>query len=565
MRIKLIILIILLYPQIMNSQNATATIGNVTSCAGENILVPLDVTGFTDVGAMTIYISYDTNAASFLSIQNINPAIPGSISVNDLNGNINIAYSFIVPFTISSGNLFDLNFTFLGDSVLLPFLPGTEIANTNLEVIPLDTYPGSIANSIQIINQPENVQSYPDNDVFFRITSLGTPEYQWQENNGSGWADLQNNEIYSGVNNDTLTIYDVPVSFNGYQYRCELTAGECLEISDTASLEVASAFPVATLGFISSCPGNEIFEPLFVGDFLDVIEFTFNISFDTSNLVYLDIVNIHPDLSPGDITVSPVIDPVGISIHWENTNPLSIISDKLFDLKFDYENQDQVISFEQGSEVLNSFANPINITFNNGGLIQFPLPNILSQPVNDSVTELQDAHFEVVVSGANNYQWMLSTDGGSSWNDLTDTPPYSDVNTSLLTINPAVYSMNNYQFSCRLENEFCYANSTSATLIVDTLTYINTNSDIPGVLVYPVPFRDFVTITLPQALLYNSINIFDAEGKQITSCGINETQLYINKVRLNLSDLTGGVYFLKLEGQLNGKIVTELKKIIKTY
>jgi len=160
---------------------------------------------------------------------------------------------------------------------------------------------------------------------------------------------------------------------------------------------------------------------------------------------------------------------------------------------------------------------------------------------------------------------MLSTDGGSSWNDLTNTPPYSDVTTSLLTISPAVYSMNNYQFSCRLENEFCYANSSSATLIVDTLTFINTVSDIPGVQVYPVPFKDYVTVSLPQNLLDNSITIYNAEGKQITSSGINETQLYINKVRLNLSDLTGGIYFLRLEGQLNGKIATELKKIIKTY
>ena len=67
MRIKIVILILLLQPMIMKSQNATATLGNITSCAGENVLVPLDVTNFNDVGAMTIYIGYDTNAAEFLS------------------------------------------------------------------------------------------------------------------------------------------------------------------------------------------------------------------------------------------------------------------------------------------------------------------------------------------------------------------------------------------------------------------------------------------------------------------------------------------------------------------
>ncbi len=79
--------------------------------------------------------------------------------------------------------------------------------------------------------------------MIFRVTSLGIPDYQWQENTGSGWNDLQNNQIYSGVNNDTLTIYDVPLSFNGYTYRCLLSAGNCTVISDTALLEVALAFP----------------------------------------------------------------------------------------------------------------------------------------------------------------------------------------------------------------------------------------------------------------------------------------------------------------------------------
>jgi hypothetical protein len=355
------------------------------------------------------------------------------------------------------------------------------------------------------------------------------------------------------------------MNFNGYQYRCELTAGECLEISDTALLEVASAFPVASLGYISTCPEAIIFEPLFVGDFLDVIEFTFEISFDTSNLNYIELANIHPDIQPGDLTVSPLMVPPGISVHWENINPLSITSDKLFDLKFNYESQDQVISFEEGSEVLNSFSNPVNITLNDGGLIQYPIPVILSQPRNDTVTELQEAHFEVLASGTSTYQWMLSTDGGSSWNDLSNAPPYYNVNTPVLSINPAVYSMNDHQFSCRLESDFCFAYSASASLIVDTLTFIKTLSNTPGVQVYPIPFRDHVTVTIPEYFLYSSINIYDAKGNLITSSGINETQLYNNKVRLNLPDLICGVYFLRVEGQLNGKIVTELKKIIKTY
>jgi hypothetical protein len=563
MRIKIVILILLLQPVIMKSQNATATIGNITSCAGESVLVPFDVTDFNDVGAMTIYIGYDTNAAEFLSIQNINPDIPGSLSFNAMNGQVSIAYSYVTPFYITGEKLFDLSFSFLGDSTLLPFNPGTEIANSNLEIIPLDTYTGSISNSIQLINQPDSVQSYPDNDVTFKVTSLGSPNYQWQENTGSGWTDLQNNDVYSGVNTDSLTIYDVPLSFNGYIYRCELTADECTVISDVALLEVALAFPAATLGYISSCPENTILEPVLVGDFFDVIEFTFNISFDTTSLDFLQIENIHPGLIPGNLTVSPLLNPPGLVIHWNHTTPVSIISDKLFDLKFDYDSQSHVFAFEDGTVVLNSFSNPINITLNNGAITQYALPLITSQPQNDTVIELQVASFSVEASGTDNYLWLVSTDDGNSWTDLTNTPPYTNVNTPVLTISPAVYSMNEYQYACLLGNEFCTVFSTAALLVVDTLTYINIHEGKFTVQVYPVPFKDKIHLSLPDGSPYSQISIFNTDGIRLFSANIRQ-QLNQAEVELDLSSLSNGLFLLKLTGTLNGKTVTEQKKIIKT-
>jgi hypothetical protein len=562
MRFKLVIFIILLYPTIMKSQNASATLGNITSCAGENVLVPVDVTGFIDVGAMTIYISFDTNSCQFLSLQNINPEIPGSISVNSANGQVNVAYSYVIPFNIIEGKLFDLSFTFLGDSTSLPFLPGTEIANSNLEVIPLDTYPGSISTGLQIINQPDSVQSYPDNDVIFRVTSLGNPNYQWQENTGSGWTDLQNNSTYTGVDSDTLTVHDVSLDFNGYTYRCELSSGNCTAITDTALLEVALAFPAASLGFISSCPDNQVFEPLNVGDFFDVIEFTFNISFDTADLAFQDLANINPVLSVGDMSVAPMMIPPGISIHWTSTDPISISSDKLFDLKFDYSHQENVFAFEAGTEALNSFSNPINITLNNGIITQYSVPLITIQPQNDTVTEPQDAHFSLTASGVTGYQWQKSTDGGNSWTDLSDNPPYFNVHTSELTISPAVYSMNENRFSCRLQGINCISYSGTAILTVDTLTYISSNGTQASVLVYPVPCREVVMVELPDNSTYDLARIFDAQGKLQLSSTIDRNSSA--KMGINVSSLPQGLYILSLEGTNEGKIITELKKIMKT-
>ena len=136
MRSITVILILLILPVIMKSQTATATIDSVSSCSSDTVVVPVQVTDFIDVGAMTIFIGYDTNNAEFISLTNINPVIPGQMTVYANNGQVGIAYSYISGFTITEGLIFDLNYLLLDSTTALTFNPGTEIANTNLQVYP---------------------------------------------------------------------------------------------------------------------------------------------------------------------------------------------------------------------------------------------------------------------------------------------------------------------------------------------------------------------------------------------------------------------------------------------
>lgn len=563
MRFKLVIIITLLIPHIMKSQNATATIENELSCSGDTALVAVDVMNFIDVAAMTLFIGYDTNSAEFLSLQNVHPAVTGFLNTNATNGQVGIAYSNVIPFNITSGKLFDLKFAFTGDSTNLPFKNGTEIANSNLEIIPLDTFPGSISNGIVIINQPDSAQAYPDNDVTFTITTAGNVTYQWQENPGNGWYDLQNNEIYSGVNNDTLTVYDVPLGFDGFLYRCTLTSGNCSDTSGTALLEVALAYPAATLGTILSCPEMAVLEPLFVGDFYDVIEFTFNISYDTSYLEFQELINLNPLLNPTNITISVLNSPPGVSIHWEDTDPVSIPSGKLFDLNFLYQSQNNTLVFEEGTEVINSLSNPIDITLVNGHINQHTLPILVQQPENITVTAGDDAQFEVVVTGALEYQWQVSIDGGSNWTDLVNSVPYYNVNTQELTISPVTLGMNGNLFACVIENDNCAITSDPATLTVDSLNTLGKEIDSKLVMVVlPNPFSDFVS-------LYNSnyysdlqIKIFDATGVLVYSDKISQSTG--QEVRICLSHLNVGLYLLNVTGRNLENFFSETKKIIKT-
>ena len=564
MRITIVILIIALQPLLMKSQTAIATLGNIASCAGEDVLVPMDVVDFNDVGAMTIFIGYDTNLAVFNSILNINPQIPGFISYNDIGGQVNIAYSNPNPFYISGEKLFDLSFTYLYDSTLLTFNPGTEIANTMLEIIPLESYSGSIFNSIEIINQPDSVQSYPNNDVFFKITSEGNTTYQWQEDSGSGWTNLQNNGPYSGVNSDSLSISNVPLSFNENLYQCILTYEECTLVSDIALLEVATAFPVATIGQAASCPADIVSVPVYAGDLFDIIEFNFNISFDTTELTFLELENIHPDLQSGEMVTSPLVGQPGITIHWNNENPITVSNGMLFQMVLFYESATQTLSFEEGTVVINSSFNPLTITLNDGMINQYIIPYIILQPVNDTVLKNGIAEFTVEATEAVSFQWLVSDDGGNSWNELDDALPYYNTQTPVLTISPASLELHENQYACRLASNYCFVYSDPAVLIIDTLTFISEQQVKDFISVYPNPVNDMINIEIrhnPEWILFE---LYTVDGKLVLSenrIGIHGASSY----KLDISGTSGNLFLLKMKGLKSGKVFTEENKIFRIH
>ena len=99
-------------------------------------------------------------------------------------------------------------------------------------------------------------------------------------------------------------------------------------------------------------------------------------------------------------------------------------------------------------------------------------PAFTTEPTGQNVTAGGDASFIVVVSGspAPTYQWRVSTDGGNTWTDLTETAPYSGTKTGTLTITGATTAMNGYQFRCVASNSVNPVTSFPATLTVTGLS-----------------------------------------------------------------------------------------------
>jgi sugar lactone lactonase YvrE/thiol-disulfide isomerase/thioredoxin len=81
-------------------------------------------------------------------------------------------------------------------------------------------------------------------------------------------------------------------------------------------------------------------------------------------------------------------------------------------------------------------------------------PAITMQPVARTVAAGDSATFAVMASGlpAPIYQWQVSIDGGNTWNNVTDTAPYTGTATGTLTITTATAAMNSFQYRCRVSN-----------------------------------------------------------------------------------------------------------------
>ena len=87
------------------------------------------------------------------------------------------------------------------------------------------------------------------------LSNISGTTYQWQQNTGSGFNDISNNATFSGTATATLQIINVPLSFNGYQYRCKVntTSFSIVTTLNVSNPPTANAGPDTTI-----CTGNSV-------------------------------------------------------------------------------------------------------------------------------------------------------------------------------------------------------------------------------------------------------------------------------------------------------------------
>ena len=109
--------------------------------------------------------------------------------------------------------------------------------------------------------------------------------------------------------------------------------------------------------------------------------------------------------------------------------------------------------------------------------------SITADPNNQTICDLGNTTFSVTVanesgSGAFSYQWQESTDGGTTFNNISNGGIYSGATSSILTLTAATDAMDDNRYQVLVSTGACSAiTSAEATLVVEGSISISTQPD----------------------------------------------------------------------------------------
>jgi hypothetical protein len=101
------------------------------------------------------------------------------------------------------------------------------------------------------VNLPPSISVHPANtsvtaggNTSFNVTATGTGlTYQWQVNIGTGFANVSNGGVYSGVTTATLTITGVTAGMNGFLYQVIVSGASAPAAMSSAALLTVNVPP----------------------------------------------------------------------------------------------------------------------------------------------------------------------------------------------------------------------------------------------------------------------------------------------------------------------------------
>jgi hypothetical protein len=466
----------------------TLAVGKGYACTGQSAIIPVTAKDALNVLGMKLRLAFSSSNMLFNSVTYVNPIMNGSFVVTNVTDTIKINWTGVTPISLSNDTICKLSFTYLNNGPInfdTTTVNKSKITGSGGTIFPSHYKNGSLINaSPVIVTQPANKLAITGTIVFFNVVISGTPTYQWQvsTDGGTNWSNLTNNVTYSGVNDDTLFVSNPTLAMNGYRYRCILNGCGNTVTSNAAIMSVMKL--VRTwLDTIYDCtcftPSRNILVPIHVSNFDSINSVSLSLVFKNSALQYDGYQYMNPALQFPVIFASPAgtgytkirlgsISTFGFMAIPEN-QPLAVLKFKVLCDTVKLQWETWTAGACQYSTGPDTAIYVFDAWFGDGFVLDGG-PTISTNPVNQTVYAGDIATFSCsgTTQGATLvYQWQVSTDGGTTWTDLTNNSTYSGATSPILTVNASSTSMNGFKYRCKLDGLCDQQITTVATLTVN--------------------------------------------------------------------------------------------------
>jgi hypothetical protein len=321
----------------------------------------------------------------------------------------------------------------------------------------------TVDNAPSISTNPSNTTVNANDNTSLNAAATGNPSptVQWQLSidGGATFNNITNGGFYGGATTSTLSITAAQAFMNGYEYQAVYTN----TLHNAGSPTTTTTTPATlTVDVAPSVTGNPIDQTINAGS-----NTTFNatatgtptptVQWQVSTNGGATFSNLS-DTGVYSGTATNTMQVTGATAGMNTCKYRAVFSNTLFGAGSPSQSISTTATLTVDSAPVVA-ANPSNTTVNTGA----------NTTISASITDGYPT--------PTNYQWQISTNNGSNWNNLTNTGPYTTVTTQTLHITAATTGMSGYQYRLVAGNS-AFSNSattTAATLTVDFAPSVNTN------------------------------------------------------------------------------------------
>ncbi len=364
------------------AQGTTMSLGTVTAAAGDTVLVPINVSNFNNVGAISLKISYNSASLTYVGVVNAPTGV--NFTDNASGGVVTLGWfdaTASSPVNISNGKLVDLKFVFSGTTSNLTFNTSQcDIANETATSLSVTYTNGAVNSSSSTSLSIPNVTATPGSNISVAVQSqhfnnvgavslkisydttslvflgiantINSANFTSSASNGIislGWFDATGTHPISV---DTLAkLLDLQFKFKGGTSSLSFNTAQC-DISNSTGVSLtnvnygngqvsatAGTTPSLKLGTVTGQANVSV--PLTVQSFNNVGAISLKIQYNSTALTFTNVTG-----APTGLTASASAGVLTLSwFDATGKNPLSLGNGTLLNINFSYNGGSSNLTF----------------------------------------------------------------------------------------------------------------------------------------------------------------------------------------------------------------------------